>query len=186
SSKASALSRAYSFVVPPVGAAARVHLAEIDVALRVRRNAVDVRELAHAVPAHSAEEADHFHGCAVDDLHLLVGAVRNEEEALRLVLRKSQTEPGAEARGGLALDEDFVDERTVQLERLNSVVHAVADIDETVVRHGDTVHSVELLRSGTFIGPRSGRLVVRLVAVGAPMPLVRTGLRVEHDHAAVA
>jgi hypothetical protein len=54
---------------------------------------VDVGELAYAMAADSTEEADHFHGCAVDDLHFLVGPVRDEEEALRLVLRKAKPNP---------------------------------------------------------------------------------------------
>jgi hypothetical protein len=47
------------------------------------------------------------------------------------------------------------------------------------------VRQAELLRGGAS-GCRAERRVVRLVAVGAPHPLERERVGVEHDHAAVA
>ena len=68
-------------------------------------------------PPYAAEEADDFHGLAVDDLHLLVGAVGDVEEALRFVGGERHAETGAEPGGGLALDEDLLHERSVEAGR---------------------------------------------------------------------
>ena len=97
---------------------------------------------------------------------------------------RSHTEPfGSVSRR----DAELLHEGAVLAEHLDAVVGAVADIDEPVVRQPHAMHGVgEAARQAA---PRVvGRqlVVVRLFAVGAPVPLVGAGLGVEHDDAAVA
>ena len=78
------------------------------------------------------------------------------------------------------------DEAAVFAEDLQTIVDAVADIDETVLVNANAMHRVaELLRwrAGRIIGRRL--LVARLVAVGTPVSLVGAGLGIEHHHPAV-
>src|SRR6185369_11314266 len=96
-----------------------VYFAKINVALRIRRDAVNVRELADAVAADATEVAHDFHCLAIHDLNFLVRAVGDVEKALFFVARECRAEAGAESRGSLAFDEDLFDELSVQLERLN-------------------------------------------------------------------
>jgi hypothetical protein len=84
------------------------------------------------------------------------------------------------------LDGAFGDEAAVLAEDLQTIVDAVADIDETVLVNANAMHRVaELLRwrASRIIGRRL--LVARLVAVGTPVSLVGANLGIEHHHPAV-
>ena len=73
------------------------------------------------------------------------------------------------------------------LEYLDTIVHAVADIEQAIVRELRAVHrAAELLIDRRVRIVIAGVGVVRLVAIGAPMPLVLAGVGVEHDDAFVA
>ena len=85
------------------------------------------------------------------------------------------------------LDDLLLHECAVLFEHLDAVVHAVAHVEQAIVRQLRAVHGIaELLieRRIRIVIAQVG--VVRLVAVSAPMPLVFSRVRVEHDHALVA
>ena len=84
-------------------------------------------------------------------------------------------------------DECLFHVSAVRLEHLNSIVGAIADIEQAVIRERDAVNrSAELLR--WWLGRVVWRkfLVVGLVPIRAPVPLVFTCVRIEDDHPAVA
>ncbi len=73
----------------------------------------------------------------------------------------------------LLLDERFLDERAVGMEHLDAIVHAIADIQQIVVRKHGAVHRIaELLRGRRVRIVRAEVGIAGLVAVSAPMPLV--------------
>ena len=81
----------------------------------------------------------------------------------------------------------FLDERPVRFEHLNAVVHAVANIQQAVVRKFGAMHRIaELLRRAAHLDYRGPGSYRRACAVGAPVAFVRAGLGVEHDDALVA
>ena len=87
----------------------------------------------------------------------------------------------------LLRDERFLHEGPVRFENLDTVVHAIADIQHVVVRESDTMHRVSELLAGRrirIIFPEIG--IVRFLAIGAPVPLVLAGVRVVDDYAMVA
>src|SRR5437899_1394022 len=143
-----------------------------------------MEELARLAPG-TADVADLFERLAIQNRDAFVRAVRDVDETLLRIGR----EGNAECRAcplRFTLDESFLEEFAFQGESLDAVVRAIRRIDNTVVGDLDPVRRVELLRSrtGHLAGLRS--LVVRLVAVGAPVALVGAGVGVEHDDAAVA
>ena len=78
-------------------------------------------------------------------------------------------------------------EGAVLAEDLVARIAAVADVEQPVLGEAHAVHRVgELLRG--CCGGVVGRLlvVIRLLAVGAPVALVGPGLGIEHGDAAVA
>lgn len=95
---------------------------------------MNVEELPGAVPSVAAKEADEFESVSIEDLHLLVAAVRHIEELLLFVGRERDIKRGAFRRRRLALDEALLNESTVGPEDLNAVVNAVAYVDQVVVR----------------------------------------------------
>ena len=122
---------------------------------------------------------------AVDDAHLAVHAVDHVDEFLLRVGREHEVVDRAGAARVL-LEDVLGDERAVLPENLQPVVGAVADVDEAVLGDADAMHRVaELLRGrlGRIVGRRL--VVARPVAVGAPVPLVGAGLRIEHHDAAI-
>ena len=87
----------------------------------------------------------------------------------------------------MLLDEGFLDERAIGMEDLNAVVHAIANIQQAVVREHGAMHRIAKLLRGRAIRIVRARVgVVGLVAVSAPMPLVLAGVGIEHDHAVIA
>src|SRR6266853_6481408 len=73
------------------------------------------------------------------------------------------------------------------MEYLHAVVFAIANIDQAVGRNNHTMNRIAELLIGWFTRHiRFRRSIVRHVAVGAPMPLVLSSVRVEDDYAMVA
>ena len=119
----------------------------------------------------------------------LVRAVDDVEELLRLVRRQGEVVHGAFGLQRVPRDEHFLHERAIEPEDLEPVVRAIGDVDEIVVRHDNRVHRIVELRRRRTLNELGARrelvVVVRLLAVGAPMTLVRAGVRVEDDDAVV-
>ena len=126
---------------------------------------MNVGELADAVTAITAEVAHDFHGLPLHNLNFLIRAVGDVEKALLLVARESHTKARTESRRSLPFDEDLFDEFSIQLERLNAIIHAIADIDDAVVGNRDPMNRVELLRSRALVDARFRSRVIRLIAV---------------------
>src|SRR5207249_9137195 len=80
-------------------------------------------------------------------------------------------------------DKYFLDECPVQLEHLEPIIRTIGDIDKIVVCYQDRVNRiVETLRCGTLNKLRARReleTIIWLLAVGAPMPFVFAGVRIE-------
>jgi hypothetical protein len=94
---------------------------------------VNVEKLAESASAMSTEEAHHLQRFAVHDMHFAIAAVGHEEKLLLLVGRERNIKRRDLRSRGPAQDKGFLDERPVQLEDLNTVVHAVTHIDQTIV-----------------------------------------------------
>src|SRR5262249_2422842 len=91
---------------------------------------------------------------------------------------------------GVGADEALLDERSVGLEHLNPIVDASAHVDEPILAFNRAVDRREVLGLHTrLIRPfdrlSTQRSVMRLVAVGPPMPLVGPSLSIEHDDTTV-
>ena len=77
-------------------------------------------------------------------------------------------------------------EGSVLVEDLQAVVGAIAHVDQAVLGDAHAVHRVAELLRHRFRRVVGRRLVVaRLLAVGAPVPLVGAGLGIEHHHTAI-
>src|SRR6185503_9248144 len=83
--------------------------------------------------------------------------------------------------------EPFLNEGSIFPEHLDAVVDAVADIDQPVIGELHAVHGIGELLRGRRLGV-VGRLlvIVRRVAVSAPVPLVGASGGIKHDDAAIA
>src|SRR5438045_1701418 len=78
------------------------------------------------------------------------------------------------------------DEGAVLAEHLQAVICAVADVDKTILVDTDAVHGVaELLRWRPLGIVGAYLLVARLLAVGAPVALMRTGFAIKYYDPAV-
>src|SRR5918994_3559201 len=136
--------RADALVVELLQALSFVGLDRVNVALRVERHVVRCVELSRTA-ATAAEVADDLKRIAQQRPDAVVRAVRNEEMALRLVVRERGVEDDAVTERVL-LYLSFLDERAVLPEDLDTVVRAVADIHEAVCRERCAVHCSEYLR----------------------------------------
>ena len=114
----------------------------------------------------------------------LIHQLRTGRSAARPSKRRRRTrpEPLRSPR-----EEALVHERPVHLEYLDPIVAAVAHVDQPVGRKADAVHRrAELLRDRRIRIVWTEVRVVGFMAVGAPMPLVLSGIRVVHDHPPVS
>src|SRR5436190_11852225 len=136
---------AEALVQESLNALAAVRLGCVDVAFRITRDAVHRVELSR-LSAAVAEAGENFQRVALHDVDLFVSAVDQIKELLLGILRERYIPNGAVAQRSL-LDEDFLHERSILLEHLNPVIHAIAHIHETVVREFGAVNGIaELLR----------------------------------------
>ena len=118
----------------------------VEVALRIRGNAVDGVELA-GLAASVAEIGEFFQGIAEQNVNAVIGAVSQKHELLVGVFGKRDVEYGAVTERVL-FDEGFFDERAVLLEHLNAVVGAITNVEQAVVCEFGAVDGVaELLYS---------------------------------------
>ena len=131
-------------MAPAQHAATVVDFTQIHSAARIGRDRVNVVELSGTVPAVAAEESDELHLLPVDDLDFLVASVGHKEVLLIFVGGERDIETRALTSSRLALNINFVDERAVELESLNSVIHTIADVDDPIVGHGEPVDQIEL------------------------------------------
>jgi len=123
---------------------------------------------------------------AQQDVHLLIGSIGEIDVLLFRILREGNVPYGSVAERPF-LDDLLLDEGAVRFEDLDAVVHAVADIEQTVVcKLGAVDRAAELLIDWCVRVVIAGVGVVRFVPIGAPMPLVLSGIGVEHDDALVA
>src|SRR5215467_4468407 len=168
-------------------------LAGVHVAARVGGDAADGEELAREAPA-AAEAADLRERVALQDDHLLVVAVGDEQELLPGVARERNVPRRSGRRNGAELtadrhpfrvlrDDAFLDELAVLLKHLDAVARAIADVYEPVLRDLDARDVAKLPRG------RRARIVGTaarggwLLPVRAPVPLVGAALRIEYDDA---
>ena len=142
-----------------------------------------MEELAGLAPW-PADVADFFERCPIQNRDTLVRAIRDVEKALRGIPRHRNAECGACALR-FTLDETFFKKLAIQRESLDAIVCAIRHIHDAIVGDFDSVRRVELLRSCTGRLASLGGFVIRLVPIRAPMTLVRAGVGVEHDDAAV-
>src|SRR5262245_792635 len=161
-----------------------VCLAGIDVALRIHGDAADAVELARHSPA-LAEARDDFKRFAPQDEDLLVMAVGDVEIALLWIVRKCDlpNRPVPESR---LRDESFFHKFAVLLKHLDSIVLAVADIDQIILRYRGAAYRAKLFCRGRIRIVRAEARVIGLFAVSAPVPLVCAGVGVEDDDAVIA
>src|SRR5262245_44808064 len=155
--------------------------ARIDVALRVGRDAADREELPR-VAAAASDGPDLGQRIALEDVHLLVVTVGDQQESLLRVARKRQIPRRAVRRDDAELSGDgrtervlghdrFLHERAVLLEDLYAIAAAIADVDVAVARDLDAGHITKRFRRRIACGVRSRRGTGRLLAVREPMSL---------------
>src|SRR5215510_13711333 len=111
--------------------------------------------------------------------------VGDVEKALLWVVRKRDLPHRPVAGGGLR-DERFFHKLAVLLKDLDSIVLAVADIDQTILRDCGAAYIAKLFCRGRIRIVRPEARVIRLLTVSAPVPLVCAGVGVEDDNAVIA
>src|SRR5215510_10655686 len=107
------------------------------------------------------------------------------EKALLWILRKRDFPRRPVAEGSLR-DERFFHKLAVLLKHLDSIVLAVADIDQTILRDRGAAYRAKLFCRGRIRIVRAEARVIGLLAVGAPVALVGAGVGVEDDDAVIA
>ena len=138
------------------------------------------------IAAAAAKTADHGTVVALQHPDFVVLAIGAQQLGL-LRIGPDRDVPHRAVAERVLFVEPFLHEGAVLPEHLDAVVDAVADIDQPVIGELHAMHGIGELLRGRRLGI-VGRLlvVVRRLAVGAPVPLVGAGGGVEHDDAAVA
>src|SRR5438067_4768310 len=162
-----------------------VDLGRIDVTFGVDRHRVNPVKLP-GVAAAAAEGADDAAVLALEHPHLVVLAIGAQQIDLPGV-GPDRNVPHRAVAERILLEEPYLDERAVLPEHLDAVVHAVADVDQSVGGDLHAVHGIgELLRDRRLGIVRRLLVVARRLTVSAPMPLVSAAGGVEHDYAVIA
>src|SRR5262249_33376071 len=172
--RASVLCRTDALEDEPLGPLARVDFGRVDVALGVYRQIVHPVKLS-GLPPVPPELAHDLAVVAQQGPDVIVLAVGVVEPGLRRVVRDVEIPDRAGAARGRR-DYELLHERAVLPEELDAVVRALAHVAQRVRGQARGVDRV------------AKRLHARIAwrpAVGAPVPLVGAGLRVEDDHAVV-
>src|SRR3954462_14208393 len=162
-----------------------IRLRRIDVAPGIRGDAVHGEELA-GLPAAVAEPRQDLERLPVHDVHALVPAV-GEEDVLLLGIARERDVPHGAVATRARKDALLLHELAVLAKDLNPIVHAVADVHETIVRRLGAVHGIAELwreRRVGVVGAHVG--VLRGLPIRAPEPLDRPGAHVGHRRALVA
>ena len=146
---------------------------------------MDGEELARLAAA-VAEGVEHLHVLPLDHVDLHVLAVGQVEELLLLVGREGDV-PRRALGEGLGSDEHFVDVGAVGLKDLNAISRPIADVKQPVGRDVGAVDRTTELGRGRIAGRvlAEVQLVVRGLAVGAPVAFELAGVGVDHDDPAV-
>src|SRR6266702_1028112 len=116
----------------------------VDVALGVRHNTVHGIELTGR-PSAANEPVKRLRDLAVEDMDVLVGAVRDVQELL-LRIAGGGDHPHQSVALGVGLDDILLEIRAIGLENLDAVVGAVADIDQPVIGRLGAMHRIAELR----------------------------------------
>src|SRR5882672_7816667 len=177
--------RSQAFVHEFLQALSTIGFGRVDVALRIRGDAVHGVELSGLSSA-VAETRQDLESVAQKDVNFLVSTIRQIDIFLPWVLREGNVPNGPITQRSF-FDDLLLDEGAVRLEYLDAIVHTIADVEQTVVRKLGAVHRIaELLVDRRVRIVNAHVRIVRLVPVGAPMPLVLPGVGIKHDHAFVA
>src|SRR5579871_5629900 len=146
---------------------------------------MDVEELACVVAGVPAHGGDNLERLPIQDANRFIRSVHDIEELLILIRRDGERVYRSFALKRVFRDEDFPDERAIQLEYLKTVVGAVGNVNKIVIGHQHSMHRVvEALRSRPLNHLRARRqfqIVVRLLAISSPVPLVSAGIGIEND-----
>src|SRR5215510_8982107 len=171
-------------------------LARIDVALRIGRDAAHCEELP-GVAATVSEGPDLSERVALEDVHLLVVTVGDEQVSLRAVarqrhiprraVRRDDAELSGDGRAERILGHDrFLHEGAVLLEDLYAIAAAIADVDVAVARDLDAGHVAKRFRRRIVGCVRSRGGTGGLLSIREPMSFVCAGIGIEHDDPAIA
>ena len=165
--------------------------AGVEITARIDGNGADGEKLTGQASA-GAEAADFRERVALEHDDFLVVAVGDEHVALLRIVRERDVPHGSPRRHDAELTSDrgafrvprhdaFFDEPAVLLEHLNPITRAIADVHHPVFCNVDAGHVAELpyRRSGRIV--RAAAFRRRFLTVRAPVPFVRTGLRIEDD-----
>src|SRR4030088_1730782 len=162
-----------------------IDLGGINVAFRVDRYGVNPVKLS-SITAAPPEAADNRAILALQDPDLVVLAIGAQQIGL-LRIGPDRDIPHRAVAERVLLEEPLLHKGAVLLEHLDPIVDAVADVNQAVIGDLHAMHGVcDLLRHRRRGIVRRLLVVVRRLAVGAPMPLVGAGGGIEHDDAAVA
>src|ERR1035437_6429514 len=133
-----------------------------------------------------AETGEDRERLAVEDTHFVVLSIGQVDEFLLRIAGEGDV-PGRAGAERAGFKKRFLDECAVGLEHLNSIVDAIAHIEQTVIGKLGAVDGIAKLlgwRLVRLVG--TGVRVVRLLAVGAPMTFISTCIGVRSDDAMVA
>src|SRR3954454_6175690 len=162
-----------------------VDLGRVDVAFGIDRHRVNPVKLP-GVAAAAAEGADDRAVLALEHPDLVVLAIGAQQISLSGI-GPDRDVPNRAVAERILLEEPLLDEGAVPPKHLDAIVHAVADIDQTVIGDLHAMHGIgELLRDRRLGIVRRLLVVAWRLAVSAPMPLVSAGGGVEHDDAVIA
>src|SRR6185312_14833110 len=90
--------------------------------------------------------------------------------------------PGRTGTACLLGNEPFLYIGPVRFEDLDTIIGAIADIQQTIDGKIGTVHGIAELWSGRRVGVVRSKIgVIRLVSVGAPVPFVCAGISVKNN-----
>src|SRR5262249_35866758 len=122
---------------------------------------------------------------AQQDEDLLVVAIGDVEKALLRIVRKRDLPHRPVAEGRLR-DERFFHKLAVLLKHLDSIVQAIAAIDQTILRNRVAAYRAKLFWRRRMRIVRAEARVIGLLAVSAPVALVGAGVAIEDDDAVIA
>src|SRR6266550_3260326 len=177
--------RSQAFVHEFLQALSTISFRRVDVALGIRGDTVHSVELT-GLPSAVAETRQDLKSVAQQDVNFLVSTIRQIDVLLFRIFREGNVPNGPIPQRPF-FDDLLLDEGAVRLEYLDAIVHTVADVEQAIVRELGAVHRVaELLVDRRVRIVKAHVRVVRLVPVGAPMPLVLPRVGVKHDDAFVA
>src|SRR5437762_7819450 len=177
-----------------------ISLRNVNVAFRIGRDVVGTIKLTGPVPG-TSEFPDHIQRFTAHDAYDLIRSVGNDEEGLVAIGRKRDIPYGPTSKR-LLRNERFLDECSILLENLNTIVRPIAYVNQPVIRDSCGMHNAELWwrRAGRIILARAVLMlnsavegtwqtlscvlevrIIGLPSICAPMAFVSPGLRIEHD-----